>query len=333
MQFHSLRRVAFIAAIAFHLCAAAQPATFELQAHRGARALLPENSLAAFAFAMSTGVTHLELDIAITKDRELLISHDPALNPDITRDAKGSFIARRGPAIVTMTYAEVQQYDVGRIKPGTEYARQFPEQKPIDGTRIPKLTRLFDLAKAAKNDTVKFSIETKVTPTAPQETMEPTEFTRLVLKTIKDAGMESRSSILSFDWRTLQVVQKEAPGIETVYLTVQRNFDNIGATNPNGSAWTAGFQYKDHGSVPKMIKAAGGSTWSCYWRDLTPQLVREAQQLGIKVLAWTVNDPAQMRQMMDMGVNGIVTDRPDLLRAEMQKRGLPLPAATPVSAP
>lgn len=307
---------------------------FELQGHRGARWHLPENTLPAFAFALSAGVTHLELDIAITKDGELVISHDPALNADITRDANGKFLDQRGPAISTLTYAQVQQYDVGRLKPGTSYARTFAEQKAVDGTRMPKLLQVFDLAKAAKNDTVKFAIETKVTPTAPDETREPTEYTRMVLQAIRDAGMESRSSILSFDWRTLQVVQKEAPGMETVYLTMQRpqSIDNIGAGNPQGSAWTAGFQLKDHGSVPKMIKAAGGRTWSCFWRDLTPELVKEAQGLGIKVLAWTVNDAVTMRAMMDMGVNGIVTDRPDLLRGEMQKRGLPLPRPTPVSA-
>jgi glycerophosphoryl diester phosphodiesterase len=315
----------------FGIPAVAQPRAFDLQAHRGARGLLPENSLPGFAYVLGLGVTTLELDIAITKDRELVISHDPTLNPDITRDASGSFLPARGPAIVTMTYAELAKYDVGRIKPGTNYARQFADQKPVDGTRIPKLKELFDLVKASKNEDVKFAIETKVTPTAPHETVDPTEFAQLVLKAVRDAGVEKRTSILSFDWRTLQVIRKEAPGIETVYLSIQTpNFDNIAAEKPEGSTWTAGFQHKDHGSIPKMIKAAGGHTWSCFWRNLTAEKVREAQSLGLKVLAWTINDPAVMSQYMDMGVDGIVSDRPDLLRAEMQKRGLPLPRPTPV---
>ena len=308
----------------------AQPRHFDLQAHRGARGLLPENSLPGFAYVLGLGVTTLELDIAITRDRELVISHDATLNPDITRDAGGNFLAARGPAIVTMTYAELAKYDVGRIKPGTNYARQFADQKPVDGTRIPKLKELFDLVKASRNDEVKFAIETKVTPTAPHDTLEPVEFAQLVLKAVRDAGIEKRTSILSFDWRTLQVVRKEAPGIETVYLSIQTpNFDNIAADKPEGSAWTAGIQHKDHGSVPKMIKAAGGHTWSCFWRNLNAEKVREAQSLGLKVLAWTINDAQVMRDYMDMGVDGIVTDRPDLLRAEMQKRGLPLPRPTP----
>lgn len=305
---------------------------FELQGHRGARGLLPENTLAGFSHALGIGVSALELDIAITADRELVISHDPLLNPDITRDATGRFLAQPGPPIVTLTYAQLAQYDVGRIRPGTTYARQYPGQQPVDGARIPRLKEVFELVRAARNEDVRFAIETKVRPHLPHETVEPVEFARLLLQAVRDAGMERRTSILSFDWRTLQVVQKEAPGMETVYLTMQRpgTIDNIGAGQAQGSAWTAGFQYQAHGSVPRMIVAAGGRTWSCFWRDLDADKVREAQALGLKVLAWTVNDVPTASQLMDAGVNGLVTDRPDLLRAEMQRRGLPLPRPTPV---
>lgn len=319
---------------AFSLAAAAQTAApaFDLQAHRGARSLLPENSIVGFAHSLGIGVSTLETDIAITKDKVLVLSHDPLLNPDITRGPDGKFLSAKGPAIVSMTAAELEQYDVGRIRAGTDYSRQYSSQKPVDGTRIPKLAELFALVKRARNEQVHFAIETKITPQAPHDTVGPEEFVGRLLQAVREAGMERRTSILSFDWRTLQIVQKEAPGIPTVYLTMQqpRFIDNIAADKPEGSAWTAGFQFKDHGSVPRMIKAAGGHTWSCFWRELNPATVKEAQDLGLKVLAWTVNDPAVMRQMMDMGVNGIVTDRPDLLRAEMHKRGLPLPPATEV---
>ena len=134
--------------------------------------------------------------------------------------------------------------------------------------------------------------------------------------------MGSRAQIQSFDWRTLQVVQRIAPEIPTAYLTVQRRFDNVAAGQPQGSAWTAGFQYRDHGSVPKMIKAAGGSHWSAYFGDLDAQKVKEAQALGLKVLAWTVNDPAVMARMIDYGVDGLITDRPDLARRLLEERKL-----------
>jgi len=134
--------------------------------------------------------------------------------------------------------------------------------------------------------------------------------------------MAARTQIQSFDWRTLQVVQRIAPEIPTVYLSIQRRMDNIAAGRPEGSRWTAGFQFRDHGSVPKMIKAAGGSAWSVYFGDLTPELAREAQALGLKVLVWTVNEPAAMERMLAFGVDGLITDRPDLARKVLEARGL-----------
>lgn len=303
------------------LAAQAQPAPFDLQAHRGARALLPENSLEGFRLALDIGVTTLELDIAITQDRVPVISHDPTLNPDITRGPDGRFLRGRGPAIVSLTADQLQAYDVGRIQPGTHYASQFAEQKPVDGTRIPRFSELAELVKQRGDTQVRFAIETKLNPEKPGETVDADEFARTVIAAIRAHGLEQRASVLSFDWRTLQVVQREAPGIPTVYLTTPRYFDAR-----QDSAWTAGFRLRDHGSVPRMVKAAGGHTWSASHQSLTPELVREAQSLGLQVLAWTVNDAARMNQLMDMGVNGIVTDRPDLLRAEAERRGLAAPA-------
>jgi len=316
---------------ALSCCLSLQAGAFDLQGHRGARGLAPENTLAGFALALSIGVSTLETDIAITRDRQLVISHDPALNPDITRGPDGQFLSARGPVIWQTDFAELERYDVGRLKPGTRYAGLYPAQKPVDGARLPKLADLFALVKKSGNTEVRFALETKVTPTAPDDTMAPEPFARALIAAVREAGVAERTTILSFDWRTLQVVQKEAPEIGTVYLTIQqRSMDNVGAGSHEGS-WTAGFRHADHGSVPKLIKAAGGRFWSSFHLDLTPAKVKEAQSLGLKVLAWTVNEPADMARVMDLGVDGIVTDRPDLLRDEMQRRGMPLPRATPVS--
>jgi glycerophosphoryl diester phosphodiesterase len=309
----------FVLAIAL---AAAPAAGFDLQGHRGARGLLPENTLPAFQRALELGVTTLELDIAITSDGVPVISHNPLLNPDITRDAADRFLDRNGPAIHSMTWAQLQAYDVGRIKPGTEYARQFPDQQPVDGLRIPRLADLFDLVKRSGDGKVRFDIETKLDPEKPGETPLPEPFARALVDEIRKAGMAARAQIQSFDWRTLQVVQRIAPEIATAYLTIQRRFDNIGAGRTDGSRWTAGFQFRDHGSVPKMIKAAGGGTWSSYYDDLDAQKVKEAQSLGLKVLAWTVNDPAVMARMIDIGVDGLITDRPDVGRRILEERNL-----------
>jgi glycerophosphoryl diester phosphodiesterase len=144
--------------------------------------------------------------------------------------------------------------------------------------------------------------------------------------------MTARVSIQSFDWRTLQVVQRIAPEIPTVYLSSQQRFlDNIAAGNPAGSPWTAGFQYRDHGSIPKMITAAGGAIWSPYHGDLHDDALREARSLGLRVVVWPVNDPSQIRNMLDQGVDGIISDRPDLVRRIMAERGMTLPLAAPIA--
>lgn len=303
----------------------------DLQGHRGARALAPENTLPGFALALGIGVTTLELDIAITRDDVLVIHHDRSLNPDITRGADGRFLDTRGALIRSLDFKKLQRFDVGRLKPGTAYATNHPQQQAIDGTRIPRLTDLFALVRKAGNDEVRFAIETKLSPDKPNETVAPDVFARAVVAAIRDAGVASRSTIISFDWRTLAVVQKEAPEIGTVYLTSQRSgFDNIGADKPEGSAWTNGLRFKDHGSVAAMVRAAGGKTWSAFHGDLDAAQVRQAQALGLQVLAWTVNEPADIVRVLDLGVDGIVSDRPDLVREEMQRRGLTLPRQTPV---
>ncbi len=272
--------------------------TIDLQGHRGARGLLAENTLPSLTLALQMGLTTLELDVVVTQDDVLVISHDPALNPDITRDAQGRFLGSKGPDIRQLTFEQLQSYDVGRINPTSRYAQTFSAQKGQDGVRIPRLKDLFELVKAQGNTQVKFAIETKITPQRPDQTPDPERFVQLLLQDIKEHGMSERVQILSFDWRTLQAVQKTAPGMPTVYVTAQlAALDNLGIKAGQPSNWTAGFQHAQHGSVPKMIKAAGGTHWSSFWRELDAPKVTEAQSLGLKVLAWTVNDRETMGQM------------------------------------
>ena len=297
--------------------------TMDLQGHRGARGLLAENTLSSFAAALKSGVTTLELDVVVTQDDVLVIHHDPALNPDITRDVEGKFLSSKGPDIRQMTYRQLQSYDVGQIKPWTQYARIFASQKPQDGIRIPRLKDLFEMVKMGGHQQVKLAIETKITPQRPDQTPEPEKFVALLLQEIQSYGFQDRVQILSFDWRTLQIVQKMAPKIPTVYITAQLPvLDNLAINSGRPSEWTAGFQYAQYGSVPKMIKAAGGTHWSSFWRELDAQKVREAQELGLKVLAWTVNDRQTMGQMLDLGVDGLVTDRPDIAADLLKERGI-----------
>jgi glycerophosphoryl diester phosphodiesterase len=311
----------------------AAPQSFDLQGHRGARGLRPENTLAAFAHALSLGVSTLELDTAVTKDGIVVVTHDSQLNPDITRDASGQWLKATGPTMLSMTYAEILKYDVGRIRATTPYGMRFNDQTPVDGQRIPKLSEVFALAKKSGNTTVRFNIETKLDPRKPDQTPNPEAFAAAVVREIRLAGMEKRSTVQSFDWSTLKVVRKLAPEIARVCLTTQQGGDdNVGVGKPGPSAWLGGLDVDDFaGSVPKLVKASGAPVWSPNYADLSASAVTEAHSLGLLVIPWTANDPADMARLIDMGIDGLISDRPDLLRGVLGSKGRTLPAPTPVT--
>jgi glycerophosphoryl diester phosphodiesterase len=305
--------------------------TFDIEAHRGGRALLPENTLPAFANALSIGVDTLELDVGVTADGEIVVSHERGLNPDLARDASGgAYIAPPGTPFVKLRLDEVATYDVGQIRPDSNYAKQFPDQRAVPGTRIPALKQLFALVRKSGNTKVRFNIETKIDPNHPDETLDPQAFVTRLLGLIEIEGFSDRVMIQSFDWRTLQLVQQQAPKMPTVYLTIQRGSAPTVALD-KATNWTAGFSPADHGgSLPRTIKVAGGAVWSPYFGDVTAALVAEAHGLGLRVVVWTVNKRDDMVRMMELGVDGIISDRPDLLREIASEQGIALPAGTAV---
>ena len=307
--------------------AAPDSAAFDLQGHRGARGLRPENTLAGFSYALELGVTTLELDCGVTKDGVVVVSHDRVLNPDHTRDAGGRFLEKAGPVLHELTYAELRQYDVGRIRPGSDYATRFPEQQPVDGERIPRLADVFALVRKSGNRVVRFNIETKIDPTQPGQTATPDVFAMALIGAIREAHMEARTTIQSFDWRTLVVVRKHAPEIAIVALTDQQpDEDTMEIGKPAASVWLGGFDVDDHeGSVPRTVKALGAKVWSPHALDLTPKLVAEAQKLGLKVVPWTVNEPKDMERAIALGIDGLITDYPDRLRIVLQAKGISVP--------
>jgi glycerophosphoryl diester phosphodiesterase len=292
---------------------------FDLQGHRGARGLAPENTLPAFRIALELGVDTIECDMAITRDGVVVIHHDLRLNPDTTRGPDGRWLDARGPAIAELTFAQLQRYDVGRLRPGSDYARSFPDQRPVDGTRIPKLADLFDLVAKSGNTKVGFDCETKVSPHEPGATLPPEAFARRAIEEIRRAGMAARTTVQSFDWSTLQVIQKEAPEIRRMYLTSPQTLKRSG--DGGTSPWLAGFGPELHGdSVPRAVHAAGGKIWAPNHAFLTPAMLADAHALGIVVIPWTVNEPATIGRLLDMGVDGLISDRPDLVQAELAKR-------------
>jgi glycerophosphoryl diester phosphodiesterase len=307
-----------IASLACAIWAASFPAAgFDLQGHRGARGLAPENTLAAFRTALEIGVTTLETDLAVTKDDIVVISHDPLLNPDLTR-LDGQWLATAGPAIRSLTLAELERYDIGRINPESRYAKQFPEQKPADGERFPTLAQVLTLGGPA----MRFNIEIKTDPRKPDLTLDPGRFAELVVKQIRDARAGDRTTIQSFDWRGLLAARRLAPDIATACLSIEsNNMDTVRRTDGQPSPWLGGLDLQAHGgSLPRLAKAAGCAVWSPFWRNVTAEAIKEAQALGLKVIPWTVNDPAEMARQVDLGVDGLITDYPDRAKALRRAR-------------
>ncbi|MGP1253731.1 MAG: glycerophosphodiester phosphodiesterase [Kiloniellales bacterium] len=302
--------------------------SFDLQAHRAGRGLKPENTLVAVDHALGLGVTTLELDLGLTADGVVVVLHDRRLHPDLTRDADGVWLAEQGPPIQSLTAAELAIYDVGRLKPGSNAAKRFREQEAVDGAGIPTLRQVFARAERLSEGTIRYNLETKIAPGDPASPA-PETIVAALLDEITAADVAERTTIQSFDWRSLDLVEAQAPEIATVYLTAeQRWLDNLKHGQPGPSPWTAGLDLDDfNGSVPAAVASAGGRIWSPFFRDLRHGDIEEAKRHGLAVIVWTVNDPAAMARLIDDGVDGIITDYPDRLRAVMADKGLPLPPA------
>jgi glycerophosphoryl diester phosphodiesterase len=270
----------------------------DIQGHRGARALFPENTLEGFLGAAALGVRAFELDVAMTADDVVVVSHDPALNPDITRDASGAWLSRRGPPIRSMTYQEVRGYDVGRIRFGSRTSLLFPAQTPHDGARIPALADVLAALPHAR-----FTIEVKTDPAHPGWTASPRDLADATLAVIDQAGAAARIIVESFDWRVQRHVRQTRGDIKLAWLTSAK-------TVRDAALWWDGTAC--NGSVAACVAAEGGPIWAPEHSGLTERRIQEAHALGLAVLPWTVNRLADIRRLIDWGVDGLISDRPDL---------------------
>lgn len=324
----SLRLVLFkVILVALHLAAAGSATALDLQGHRGARGLAPENTLAAFGKAAAIGVTTLETDLALTSDGVLILSHEPRLASALTRRPDGQWLSEDGATFWSQRLQDVSGYDVGRLNPAHPYAATWTEQIPVDGQRIPTLKQLFDLARDARTpggQPVQFSIETKITPSSHNQTPEPNRFAKAVVDAVRAARMSDRVTVQSFDWRTLIEVKKSAPDLPTSCLTIESSSMNTVAEDASGaSPWHARLKRADYGgSLPRLAFAAGCTSWAPFWRNLTAESVAEARALGLKLIVWTVNDAAEMQRLAALGVDGIITDYPDRARRALSARGV-----------
>ncbi|HLY51843.1 MAG TPA: glycerophosphodiester phosphodiesterase [Steroidobacteraceae bacterium] len=300
----------------------------DVQGHRGARGLWPENTLAGFARALALGVHAVELDCGLTRDGVAVVTHDPELNPDLTRDPAGRFLSATGPAIVSLSCAELQHYDVGRLRPGSAYAARFPQQQAVDGERIPRLAEVLELVRTRGRGQVRVAVEVKTFPDRPpQLTAPPQAFAAALQRDLEATGTTGLVEIMAFDWRVLTAVQRLMPTVATVALTEQHGEDDtVGLNASKPSPWLGGLDASRFaGSVVQLVKASGALKWGPDFADLDAQRVAEAHALGLRVVPWTVNDPADMERMLAFKVDGVTTDRPDVLRSVLERRGLPVP--------
>ncbi|MCP5153194.1 MAG: glycerophosphodiester phosphodiesterase [Ectothiorhodospiraceae bacterium] len=308
---------------------ASSAGAFDIQGHRGARGLAPENTLAGFRVALGIGVSTLELDTGITRDGVVVVAHDRALNPATTRDAAGRWLATAGPTLRSLSHAELLGFDVGRLDPASKYAARYPEQRAVDGEVIPRLADVLALGRLPGAEHLRFNIETKLDPRAPDETAPAEAFADRVVEVIRASGLATRATVQSFDWRTLRRVDAVAPEIETACLTVeQRWLDNVERGRPGASAWTAGLDVDDHGgSVPALVAAAGCEVWSPHHQMVDAASLADAHARGLRVVPWTVNEAERMRALIELGVDGLISDYPDRLREVVAAAGLALPPA------
>jgi len=285
--------------------------------HRGAAGLRPENTLSAFTEACRLEVDAVELDVLLSADQKIVVHHDYALKPEIARTLDGQWLSHPSAPIKNLSLDEIKAYDIGRLKPSTRYSRRYPEQEPVDGERIPTLSEVIDVVKAECHPQTQLWIEIKTNPEKPDLTPAPEAMIQAVVSLLRRKKLIGRVRILAFDWRSLAHVQEIAPDIPTVYLSLTGvRLNNIKPGQPGASPWMAGVDVDDfNGSIPRAVQAAGGKYWAPYYKHLTATRLNEAHGLGMRVFVWTPDHRNDMVRLIEMGVDGIITNRPDILKS------------------
>jgi len=329
-------------------------AKVQVYAHRGVRAFYPENTMSGYAHALRIGTDWADMDIALTKDGEVVVTHDPVLNPNIVRDANGEFLAKNKEALSSLplsdfarfnqkyaishlTLDQVRLFDVGRINKNSGYAQYFPKQKAVDGEKVPTLREVIHFVKAHADERVGFQIEMKTEPAHPEYSADPKKFAQALYKILADEGIIDRAEIQAFDFRCLTELLKIDKRVKTAFLTSRDNErggadDFYSSDQAVATRWTGGPLAADYGSIPKMVKALGGYAWEPEDVQLTKESLEEAHRLGLKVVVWswpemagTAFDPVMTQKMIDLRVDGIITDDPGRLNRMLEKQGLPTP--------
>lgn len=312
---------------------------FDLEAHRGGRDVRPENTLYSYAYAIELGATSIECDMQLTKDGQIVMSHNPILNSDITRDENGNYIENNKYDICLMTVDELKKFEVGVMDPncGEYYDLHGKTQFTYDA-KIPTLEELMQLIQSYGDKNIVLNIETKSYPDPAsagyKNNADPKKFVEVFNNIVKKYDMEDRVVLQSFDWQTLIEMKKLNPNISTSALWQEqpswgRDSESLRRYEKKKSPWLGGLDIKDYQRNPvKAAHAIGADIISPYYTEISKQDVDEAHSLGMKVVPWTVNNEKDMNMLLDMGVDGIISDKPWLLKQVLEKRNIKLHTPT-----
>lgn len=305
----------------------------EIHGHRGARGLRPENTLPGFAHALELGVDALELDVALTADRRLVLTHDLTVSSVTSADVRPAFrddpvFPYVGRPVGELTLAQLRTLECGVRVPRRPDDRFVPTQRPVPNTRMPTLGAVLGLLDAYGADGVRVHVELKSDPTRPDLSAEVGEFTEMVVAELDRHRRLDRAAILSFDWRVLRIARTLTPATPRYALIERATMD---------SAWLDGLHLGDFGDdLPAAAAEAGGTTLSPDHVLVDPELARRAEKADLPLAVWTVNEPGRAAELLDLGVAAIVTDYPDRMIALWAERGMRVPApvtpARPMSA-
>ena len=293
--------------------------TIRVVGHRGARGILPENSIVGFDFALSIGVDLLEFDVLLSRDDIPVITHNHEFHGSAVRGADGAFLNGEHPRVASLTMAEIERFDIGRLNTDTEYGRRFPDQAQMDGVRVPRLSELLQLVSQPRYSAACLMLELKSDPDLAQDSAVRERIVSTVCGEVRSAGVTDRTLLHSFDWALLAECRRQAPDMPLSFLTqLQDNGHDVG--EDSSILVTPDFSNPDT-SVPDEVSRAGGSLWCPHFTELDAAALARARELGLAVAVWTVNEPDDIDAMIDLRVDAIVTDYPGRLQRRLSDRG------------
>ena len=293
--------------------------TIRVVGHRGARGILPENSIVGFDFALSIGVVLLEFDVLITADDVPVITHNYELDGAAVRGPDGKFLSGKRPRVASLRMEDLAQFDVGRLDGTTEYGRRFPEQALLDGVKVPRLSELMHLVLQPKYANACLMLELKSDPDLARDSDAQEKFVSIVCDEVRVAGLTDRTLLHSFDWALLAECQRQAPDMPISFLT--QLHVSAGDIGDDPAIFITPDLCRPDISVPDEVSRAGGSLWCPHFSELSADDLARARELDLCVAVWTVNKAADIDAMIDLGVDAIVTDYPGRVQRRLSDRG------------